>query len=115
VAPVALLLAGCVPKPVVLHVQGTVERVGSRVPIRGAHVLIEWPGSLGAGQSQLTTDAEGHFAVGRTLRMRHMDCSGLTLTVQAQDYASAYERYDDQSCGKGAVLNFTLAMLPQPQ
>jgi hypothetical protein len=115
VAPLALLLAGCTPKPVTLHVQGTVERVGSRIPIRGAHVLIEWPASLGAGQSQVTTDAEGHFAVGRTLRMRHLDCSGLALTVQAQDYASAYERHDDEGCGKDAVLNFTLAMLPQPQ
>jgi hypothetical protein len=115
VAPLALLLAGCAPNPVILHVQGTVERVGSRIPIRGAHVLIEWPASLGGGQSQLTTDAEGHFAVGRTLRQRHMDCSGLALTVQAQDYASAYERYGDESCGTGAVLNFTLSMLPQPQ
>jgi hypothetical protein len=115
VALLALLLAGCAPKPVNLHVQGTVQTVGSRVPIPGAEILIEWPAALGGGQSQVRTDEHGHFAVGRTLRKRHLVCSGLTLTVQAENFASAYDRYDDESCGKDAVLNFTLEMLPQPR
>jgi hypothetical protein len=114
VAPLALLLAGCAPKPVTLHIQGTVQTVGSDVPIPGAQVLIQWPASLGGGESRLTTDRQGHFAVGRTLRPRNMDCSGFTLTVQAEHFASAYDRHREQSCGKGAVLDFTINMLRQP-
>ena len=115
VAPLAVIVAACAPKPVTLHVQGTVQTVGSRIPIPHARVLVEWPASLGGGESNLTTDGGGHFAVGRTLRMRHMACAGLTLTVQADDFASAYDRHDDQSCGAGAVLNFTVNMLRQPR
>ena len=109
-----LLLAACAPKPVDLHVQGTVQTVGSKIPIPGAQVLIQWPATLGGGESHLTTDRNGHFVTGRTLRQRHVDCTGLTLTVQAPDFASAYDRHDDESCGKEAVLNFTVNMLRQP-
>ena len=77
-------------------------------------MLIQWPVTLGGGESQLTSDHDGHFVTGRTLRRRNLDCSGLTLTVQVEGFASAYDRHDDTSCGKDAVLNFTVNMLRQP-
>ncbi len=113
-AVLAVCAAACAPKPVTLQVQGTVQTVGSKIPITGAKVLIEWPATLGGGESQLTTDGQGHFAVGRTLRKRHMVCAGLVLTVQADNFASAYDRHDEESCGENAVLNFTVDMLRQP-
>jgi hypothetical protein len=112
-APLVLVLA-CAPKPVTLRVQGTVQTVGSKIPIAGANVLIQWPATLGGGESRLTTDRSGHFVTGRTLRKSHMDCAGLTLTVQVADFAAAYDRHADQDCGKDAVLDFTVNMLRQP-
>ena len=112
-ASLALGAAACAPKPVTLHVQGTVQTVGSKIPIPDANVLIQWPATLGGGESRVTTDHAGHFAVGRTLRKRHLDCSGLVLTVQADNFAAAYDRHDDARCGTGAVLNFTVNMLRQ--
>ena len=113
-APLLALLAACAPKPVTLHVQGTVQTVGSKSPIPGAAVVIEWPATLGGGESRLTTDNDGHFVIERTLRKPHMDCSGLTLNVQADHFASAYDRHDDKSCGTDSVGNFKVNMLRQP-
>lgn len=74
-------------------------------------MLIEWPGNLGGGQSELKTDAEGHFAVGRRLRTRKPVCAGLALTVQAPGFASAYTRHGEDC--ENNVLTFDVALLPQ--
>jgi len=76
--------------------------------------LIQWPATLGGGESRLTTDRDGHFVTGRTVRERHLVCAGLTLTVEAEDFASAYDRHDANSCGEHEVLNFTVNMLRLP-
>ncbi|MBI4419979.1 MAG: hypothetical protein HY560_04070 [Gemmatimonadetes bacterium] len=99
--------------PTTIQVQGTVHRVGSRLPIPGAEVTIEWPGVLGGGQSTLRADGNGRFAVGRTRRRRPDTCAGLAITVQAPDYASAYLRHE-ADCGDN-VLTFDFALLPQPR
>lgn len=110
---VAAMLAasGCAGPPITLRVQGTVHSVGTRTPIPGASVLIEWPPTLGGGQSELKSDAEGHFAVGRRLRTRKPICAGLALTVQAPRFASAYTRHG-ADCEHN-VLSFDVALLPQ--
>ncbi len=111
--PFAAMLAAsaCAGPPVMLRVQGTVHSVGTRTPVPGASVLIEWPGTLGGGQSQLKADVAGHFAVGRRLRTRKPICAGLALTVQAPGFASAYTRHE-ADCGNH-VLTFDVALLPQ--
>lgn len=113
--PVLLLALGaCLgTPPTTIQVQGTVHRVGSRVPVAGAEVSIQWPGVLGGGQSVLRTDDEGRFAVGRTRRRRPPTCAGLAITVQAADFASAYLRHET-ACGDN-VLSFDIPLLPQPR
>jgi len=113
VGPALLLsLAACARTPErTIQVQGTVHTVGLKTPIPSAEVTVQWPGTLGAGQSDLKTNAAGRFAVGRTRRVRPADCSGLAITVQASGYASAYTRYT-ADCGDG-ILSFEFALLPQ--
>jgi|RifCSP13_1_1023834.scaffolds.fasta_scaffold89326_2 hypothetical protein len=111
--PVVLLsLAACGRTPErTIQVQGTVQTVGRKVPIPSAEVNVQWPATLGAGQSVVKTNAAGRFAVGRTRRVRPTDCADLAITVQAPGYASAYTRYT-ADCGDG-VLSFDFALLPQ--
>ena len=110
---VALLgLAACAGTPeLVIRVQGTVQTVGSRIPIPGAKVTVEWPAALGGGQSELKSDAQGHFAVGRTRRVPRTACAGIAITVLAENYASAYTKHTGD-CGNG-TLSFDMPMLPQ--
>ncbi len=95
----------------VIRVQGTVRTVGMKTPVPAAEVMVDWPVQLGGGQSMLKTDAQGHFAVGRTRRVRKTACAGLAITVQAPDFASAYTRHGGD-CGNG-VLTFDFSLLPQ--
>jgi hypothetical protein len=99
--------------PVTVQVQGTVRVVGTKRPIAGAEVNIEWPAVLGGGQTLVKTDGTGRFAVGRTRRQPPATCAGLALTVQAPGYASAYLRHES-GCGN-YVLNFDFVLLPQPR
>jgi hypothetical protein len=111
-AAVLLGLAACAGRPeIIIRVQGTVETVGSRRPIPDASVTVEWPAALGGGQSELQSDAQGHFAVGRTRRVPKTACAGMSITVQAPDFASAYVRHT-RDCGTG-TLTFEIPMLPQ--
>jgi hypothetical protein len=110
-AAVLLGFAACAGPETTIRVQGTVQTVGSRRPIPGASVTVEWPALLGGGQSLLKTDAQGHFAVGRTRRVLKTACAGLSITVLASDYASAYTRHTGD-CGTG-TLSFDIPMLPQ--
>jgi hypothetical protein len=105
-------LAACAGTPeITVRVQGTVETVGSRIPIPDAKVTVEWPAALGGGQSELKSDHEGHFAVGRNRRVPMTACAGIAITVLAKDYASAYTRHT-AGCGNG-TLTFDIPMLPQ--
>lgn len=97
--------------PITLRVQGTVHAVGTRVPVPEATVALEWPATLGGGQSELKTNAAGQFAVGRKLRTKKPVCAGLALTVRAPGFASAYTRHV-ADCGNN-FLTFNFALLPQ--
>ena len=111
-AAAVLGLAACAGTPeIVIRVQGTVQTVGSRIPIPDAKVTVEWPATLGGGQSELKSDHEGHFAVGRTRRVPRTACAGIAITVQAENYASAYTKHT-ADCGTG-TLSFDIPMLPQ--
>lgn len=111
-AVVLLGAAACAGTPeLTVQVQGTVRSVGLRTPIPNAEVTIEWPATLGAGQSALKTNPSGQFAVGRTRRGRQTACNGLAITVQAPGFASAYSRHT-ADCGDG-VLTFDFSLLPQ--
>jgi len=90
---------------------GTVQTVGSKTPIPHAKVTVEWPAALGGGQSELKSDQQGHFAVGRTRRVPQTACAGIAITVQAENYASAYTKHTE-GCGNG-TLSFDIPMLPQ--
>lgn len=107
-----LVVAACAGTPeITVRVQGTVQTVGSRIPIPGAKVTVEWPAALGGGQSDLKSDAEGHFAVGRTRRVPKTACAGIAITVLAENYASAYTKHTS-GCGTG-TLSFDIPLLPQ--
>lgn len=105
-------LAACGQTPeTTIRVQGTVQTVGMKTPVPSAEVTVEWPAQLGAGQAVLKTNAAGHFAVGRTRRVKQTACVGLAITVQAPGFASAYTRHSGD-CGTG-VLTFDFSLLPQ--
>lgn len=111
-AAVSLGLMACGGTPqITIRVQGTVQTVGSKLPISGATVTVEWPATLGGGQSVLKTDALGHFAVGRTRRVPKTACAGIAITVLAPDFASAYTRHTGD-CGNG-TLSMAIPLLPQ--
>lgn len=113
-AALLLGLGACGRTPeVTIRVQGTVRAVGMRMPIPGAEVTVEWPVPLGGGQSVLKTNGEGKFAAGRTRRVRPTACTGLAITVQATNFATAYTRYT-ANCGDG-LISFDFALLPQPR
>src|ERR1043165_5064697 len=95
------LLAGCDRAPeVVLRLQGTVISIGYAKPVKNAEVQIEWPKELGGGSSTAKTDAEGHYAIGRTIRSKEPDCKGVVITVRASGFASAYNQTNDD-CDQG--------------
>ena len=107
-----VVLAACAGTPeITIRVQGTVQTVGSKTPIPHAKVTVEWPAALGGGQSELKSDQQGHFAVGRTRRVPQTACAGIAITVQAENYASAYTKHTE-GCGTG-TLSFDIPMLPQ--
>ncbi len=111
-AALLLGLGACAGTPdLVIRVQGTVQTVGSRIPIPGAKVTVEWPPALGGGQSELKSDGQGHFAVGRTRRVPRTACAGIAITVLAENYASAYTKHTGD-CGN-STLTFDMPMLPQ--
>jgi len=111
-AAVLLGSTACAGNPeITIRVQGTVQTVGSKIPIPNAKVTIEWPATLGGGQSELKSDQQGHFAVGRTRRVPQTACAGIAITVQAENYASAYTKHTE-GCGTG-TLSFDIPMLPQ--
>src|SRR5262245_65277756 len=74
---------------VVLRLQGTVKSIGYDRPVKSADVVVEWPRELGGGTSNIKTDADGHYAVGRTVHTTTLDCKGVVITVRAPGYASA--------------------------
>jgi len=98
-----LVLPACERSPeIVLRLQGTVKSIGYDRPVKSADVAIEWPRELGGGTSALKTDADGHYAIGRTVRAKALDCKGVVITVRAAGFASAYNQSDDD-CDQGRL------------
>ena len=112
----SLLGAGaCRERPTTtVHLQGRVRTLGLQTPIAGAQVSIQWPASLGGGQSSHRTNADGQYVVERKLRMRDLSCAGLALSVEAPNFATAYARYTETSCGEG-LLSFDFTLYPIPR
>jgi hypothetical protein len=112
---VAALGSGCAETPArTIHVQGTVRSLGLRTPIPGATVTVQWPVSLGGGETVVRTNASGQYVTQRTLRLREISCEGLAISVDAPTFATAYTRYTDADCGSPALtLDFTLYPIPR--
>jgi len=109
-----LLLAGCERSPEqVLRLQGTVRSIGYDRPVKSAEIVIEWPRELGGGSSTLKTDADGHYAIGRTVRAKALDCKGVVITVRAAGFASAYNQ-SDEDCDQGR-LTADFKLFPTPR
>jgi hypothetical protein len=85
-----------------VRVQGTVTSIGYGLPVAAAEVIVEWPAMLKGGRSTSKTDAEGHYAVGRTIRTKALDCTGVVITVRAPGFASAYNQ-STESCPEGTL------------
>jgi hypothetical protein len=112
---IAAVLAACgsVP-PRTIHVQGTVRSLGLQNPIAGAQVTVQWPASLGGGETVQRTNASGRYVVQRTVRQRDVSCEGLAISVDAPTYAAAYTRYTEADCGSPALtLDFTMYPIPR--
>ena len=108
------ILAACERAPeVVLRLQGTVKSIGYDRPVKSADVVVEWPRELGGGTSTLKTDADGHYAVGRTVHTKSLDCKGVVITVRASGFASAYSQSDDE-CDEGR-LTADFRLFPTPR
>jgi hypothetical protein len=100
--------------PRTVHIQGTVRSLGFRTPIAGAQVTVQWPASLGGGESMQRTNASGQYVVQRTIRQREVSCEGIAIAVDAPTYATAYTRYTEADCGSPALtLDFTLYPIPR--
>ena len=95
--------------PTTVRMQGTVTAVGLGLPVPGAEVIVEWGPRLGGGTTVLKTDISGHYAVSRTVKVADAACSGITLTVRAAGFASAYS-HPEAACGK--VLSFDFKLFP---
>lgn len=93
-----------------LQVQGTVRARGTLEPIAGAEVLVEWPRG---GQTQLRTNRQGRYAVGRTARARDLSCVGLAISVQVDGYASSYLRQTEECRDSVLTVDFTLFQVPR--
>ena len=98
---------------VVLRLQGTVKSIGYDKPVKSADVVVEWPRELGGGTSSIKTDADGHYAVGRTVHTNTLDCKGVVITVRAPGYASAYSQSDDD-CEQGR-MTADFRLFPTPR
>lgn len=96
------------------QVQGTVLAIGTARPVPGATVHVEWPRPMGDGEIRLSTDPEGRYAVKKTYRGER-NCTGLTVTVRARGYASAYSLRDSTGaeCGD-SVLTIDFRLFPIP-
>jgi hypothetical protein len=96
-----------------VRLQGTVTSIGFGRPVSGAEVIVEWPAALKGGTSSLTTDAQGHYAVGRTVRLKTMDCKGVVITVRAPGFASAYNQ-STEDCPDGTLTaDFKIFPIPK--
>lgn len=106
---------GCRDAPATtVHLQGRVRTLGLQTPITGAQVTVQWPASLGGGESVHRTNAAGQYVVERTVRRRDVSCAGLAISVEAPDFATAYSRHTDASCGDRALtFDFTLYPIPR--
>ena len=110
----AVVLPACERSPeMVLRLQGTVKSIGYDKPVRSADVVIEWPQELGGGTSSLKTDTDGHYAIGRSVRAKALDCKGVVITVRAAGYASAYNQ-SDEDCEQGR-LTADFKLFPTPR
>ncbi|GBD31369.1 hypothetical protein HRbin33_00321 [bacterium HR33] len=108
-------LAACrQPPEVTIRVQGLVRTLGLQEPVAGALITVEWPAALGGGQSQIRTNSAGQYAVQRTLRAEQPSCEGIAITVEAEGYASIYDRRSDSDCEGGLIRkDFTLYPVPR--
>ena len=95
--------------PTTVRMQGTVTAVGMGLPVPGAEVIVEWGPRLGGGTTVLKTDTGGHYAVSRTVKVSDAACNGISLTVRAAGFASAYS-HPEAACGK--VLSFDFKLFP---
>ena len=110
----AVLLPACGGAPEQsFQIQGTVTSIGYLRPVRDAQVLIKWPRAMGGGEVTLRTDRNGRYAVSRKVRVDQLDCTGLTLTVRAAGFASAYSSRDTTGavCGD-SVLTIDFRLFP---
>ena len=89
-------------------VEDPLSRHSPTAPPTGEQLDPRYPAGVGGGSMQLKTDEEGHYALSRTVRLKNPDCTGLTITVRAPGYASAYNK-SDAPCSPGIVtINFKL-------
>jgi hypothetical protein len=95
------------------RLQGTVTSIGYGLPVAGAEVMVEWPATLKSGTSTTKTDPEGHYAVGRTLRAKALDCKGIVITVRAPGFASAYNQSKEESPTGTLTADFKLFPIPK--
>lgn len=111
----AALGSACGKTPVrTVHLQGTVRSLGLQNPIPGATVTVQWPASLGGGQTVLRTNMSGQYVTQRTIRQREVSCEGLAISVDAPTFATAYTRYTEADCGSPALtLDFTMYPIPR--
>ena len=111
----ACLAAACREVPATtVHLQGRVRTLGLQTPITGAQVTVQWPASLGGGESAHRTNAAGQYVVERTVRRRDVSCAGLAISVEAPNFATAYSRHTEAGCGD-RVLTFDFTLYPIPR
>jgi hypothetical protein len=110
----AALLPACSRTPEQpFQIQGTVTSIGYARPVPDAEVLVKWPAALGGGELTLRTDREGRYAVSRRVRPDRLDCTGLTITVRAGGFASAYSSRDSTAAACGdSVLTVDFRLFP---
>lgn len=78
-------------------------------------MLVEWSPGMGGGGFTVRTDREGRYAARRTIRSATQTCAGMTITVRAPYYASAYNAYSDSTCGEKGVLTLDFKLIPLPR
>jgi hypothetical protein len=109
-----LVLPACNRSPEsVVRLQGTVKSIGYDRPVKAADVVVEWPRELGGGTSTLKTDADGHYAIGRTVHARTFSCKGIVITVRAAGFASAYSQSDDECVDSRLTADFRIFPTPR--
>jgi len=95
------------------QIQGTVTSIGFARPVSNAEILVKWPPAMGGGEITLRTDRDGRYAVSRRVPEDQVDCTGLTITVRAGGFASAYSSRDSTAavCG-GSVVTADFRLFP---